>query len=270
MQSFNQSAESTISANREGYNLYFSTCRPCSSYHVNNINNINSNAYNCRGLCRSPYGYVSFRQLTIMKMHDRRSVVVSGLPKIATIEKLSSQQYFGVFGPINHIRSIQATIQPKKAPDNPLYSAIIHFEREESATNAIFYVNNRWQERGISAKNGYNKYCAKFLMGKPQECTRSDCIQFHSWKPFSDVLNSDEVLQRNPLHVQRGQMHLNTSIDTNMFDNRSMFCTSGRQTYVSQQVQTSHGSMGYSLNDNLNSKMELSAMGYLSLYILIY
>ena len=46
-------------------------------------------------LLQSPYGYVSFRQLTVMKIVDRFSVYVSGLhPRIASIVTLSSEQWY--------------------------------------------------------------------------------------------------------------------------------------------------------------------------------
>ena len=46
-------------------------------------------------LLESPYGYVSFRQLTVMKLIDRFSIYVSGLPpQYASVGILTSHQWY--------------------------------------------------------------------------------------------------------------------------------------------------------------------------------
>jgi len=166
------------------------TCTVYCGYDINK----NQNAIKSPRLLQSPYGYVSFRQLTVMKIIDRYSVYVSGLhPRIASIVTLSSDEWFGAFGAICQIRIIQG-----KAP----HEAHLRFQFESSATNAINWVNTHLASRGLFAKNGYQKYCTKFLQRKI--CNRQSCSLLHAWKPFTEVLNPEKVRQLNPL--KRGQV----------------------------------------------------------------
>jgi len=137
-----------------------------------------------------------------MKIVDRFSVYVSGLhPRIASIVTLSSEQWFGAFGAISQIRIIQG-----KAP----HEAHIRFKLESAASNAINWVNSRLAHQGLFAKNGYQKYCTKFLQRKM--CTRLSCSLLHAWKPFSEVLNPEKVRQLNPL--KRAQIPLEANTNT--------------------------------------------------------
>ena len=108
---------------------------------------------------------------------------------------LNDPSRFGAFGPISSARMIQS-----KQP----HQAYIRFEHEVNATNAMRWINTQLSYMGLSAKNGYQKYCTKFLQRKP--CTRHrnrhSCGLLHSWKPFTEVLNQEKVHQLNPLKRQ--------------------------------------------------------------------
>ena len=108
---------------------------------------------------------------------------------------------FGAFGAISQIRIIQG-----KAP----HEAHIRFKLESAASNAINWVNSRLAHQGLFAKNGYQKYCTKFLQRKM--CTRLSCSLLHAWKPFSEVLNPEKVRQLNPL--KRAQIPLEANTNT--------------------------------------------------------
>jgi len=162
----------------------------------NEIKQTNPNTRRTPRLLQSPYGYVSFRQLTVMKIVDRHSVYVSGIPtQFASVAILSHPHWFGAFGAIIKMRIIQG-----KAP----HEAHIRFEHPHSAMNAILWVNTDMGHMGLSAKNGYQKYCTKFLQRKA--CNRKNCTLLHEWKPFTEVLNQQKVHQLNPL--RRGQIPL--------------------------------------------------------------
>lgn len=82
------------------------------------------------------------------------------------------------------------------------HQAYIRFVHEEHAMNAIQWVHTQMASMGLSAKSGYKKYCYKFLQKKlcPQYNHHGQmCDRLHSWKPFTDVLNPERVLQLNPL-----------------------------------------------------------------------
>jgi len=145
-------------------------------------------------LLESPYGYVSFRQLTVMKIVDRTSLYIMGLaPEFANVAVITSYSWFGAFGSIEQIRIIQS----KK---NEVYIRFLH---EESAINALLWVNNDLASSiGASAKHGYQKYCTKFLQRK--KCNRAKCQLLHEWKDFKEVLNQDKVQQLNPLNRTPG------------------------------------------------------------------
>jgi len=155
---------------------------------------VSANSRKSPRLLQSPYGYVSFRQLTVMKIVDRHSVYVSGIPgQFASVAILSHPHWFGAFGAIIKMRIIQG-----KAP----HEAHIRFELPSSAMNAIMWINTEMGHMGLYAKNGYQKYCTKFLQRKA--CNRKNCTLLHEWKPFTEVLNQEKVHQLNPL--RRGQI----------------------------------------------------------------
>jgi len=161
---------------------------------LNDPKQTNPNTRKTPRLLQSPYGYVSFRQLTVMKIVDRHSVYVSGIPpQFASVAILSHPHWFGAFGAIIKMRIIQG-----KAP----HEAHIRFEHPHSAMNAIMWINSDMGHLGLSAKNGYQKYCTKFLQRKA--CNRKNCTLLHEWKPFTEVLNQEKVHQLNPL--RRGQI----------------------------------------------------------------
>jgi len=140
-------------------------------------------------LMESPYGVVTFRQLTVMKFIDRFSVLISGLPaQCANARDLSSRHWFGAFGEISEIRVLRS---------NPAGDAHITYRHQSSVLNAISWCNGPDSPPALRAQNGYRKYCNKFL--KYQRCRRLNCYLFHEWQPFADVMNQDKVRQLNPL-----------------------------------------------------------------------
>jgi len=147
-------------------------------------------------LIESPYGIVSFRQLTVMKIVDRFSVLVSGVPPhAANARVLSSDYWFGAFGEITGVRILQS---------NAGSDVHITFHHQSSASNAISWCNGPSSPADLSAKNGYRKYCNKFLQNK--DCQRVKCHLLHHWCPFTEVLNQDKVRQLNPLKQRSHQM----------------------------------------------------------------
>jgi len=139
-------------------------------------------------LIESPYGIVTFRQLTVMKIIDRCSVLVSGVPPQAAYDHvLSSDYWFGGFGEITRVRVLQS---------NAGSDAHIMFQHQSSASSAISWCNGPLSPPHLSAQNGYLKYCNKFLQNK--DCEREHCFLLHHWCPFTDVLNQDRVRQLDP------------------------------------------------------------------------
>jgi len=138
----------------------------------------------------TPYGTFSFRQLSVMKIADRLSVIISGLPaQFARDPELSLKFWFGAFGKITEIRVLLNL------------DVLISYQHQHSAANAIVWCNGPASPHKISARNGYRKYCRQFLEKK--RCQRPKCSLLHEWRAFADVLNQSKVRQLNHL----GQSH---------------------------------------------------------------
>jgi len=134
-------------------------------------------------LLETPFGTVSLEQLTAMKIADRFSVVVSGLPtQSMNLDALYSDSWFGGFGEITGICIFQ---------NNPEYDAHLSFKDEWSATDAISWCNGPSSPSGLFAENGYRRYCREFMLN--QRCRRLHCHEVHEWRSSAEVLNHAEM-----------------------------------------------------------------------------
>merc|ERR1712156_438292 len=65
------------------------------------------------------------------------------------------------------------------------------------------WVNTELSSHGLSAKNGYRKYCPRFTQGKVCHSQQRCFVdKLHEWRPMSDVVNPEQV-QRIKLQIQK-------------------------------------------------------------------
>jgi len=141
-------------------------------------------------LLDSPLVNVPLEQLAAMKIIDRFSVVVSGLPtQSMDLDALYSDCWFGAFGEITGICIFQ---------NNPEYDAHLTFKHQQSATNAISWCNGPSSPSGLCAKNGHRRYCREFIFN--QRCRRLHCHEVHEWQPSAELLNHDEMGELHDLN----------------------------------------------------------------------
>lgn len=115
---------------------------------------------------------------------------------------------FGAFGKIAHFRLIQAKIP---------HVAHIRFENETSASKAMNWVNTELSSHGLSAKNGYRKYCPRFTQGKVCHSQQRCFVdKLHEWRPMSDVVNPEQV-QRIKLQIQKKESIPGILIISNLY-----------------------------------------------------
>jgi len=131
----------------------------------------------------------SKQYLAALKIWDRRSCFITGVPnEFLKVDTLSSNEAFGLFGKIQHLRIIH--MQPEG--DSPS-EVFIKYASSAAAQRAI-----QWcLETGIAAKHGFQRYCSKLLCSKP--CKRRNCPNLHSWASAEDIMDTDEIENFNPL-----------------------------------------------------------------------
>jgi len=116
--------------------------------------------------------------LRSMKILDHYSIFVVALKEdIVNQHTLSRPELFGQFGQIRSIRILQ------ESSPTEFY---VRFTEEHSATAAIRWCLSQ-PELFKDAKNGYQKYCIKFI--NKQKCRKSGCPNRHSWANTKDIMS---------------------------------------------------------------------------------
>lgn len=122
---------------------------------------------------------LSLRQLSTMRVSDRLSCYVKGIQlDFAMKDSLSRPEWFGQFGSVQSVQLIQNTSPPE---------VLLRFSTEAAADAAISWCN---EKPALSAKNGYTKFCIKFLNGR--QCKRARCHLRHEWCGESAVVVPEE------------------------------------------------------------------------------
>jgi len=119
------------------------------------------------------------RKLRSMKILDHYSVSVEILRADGPVNELtmSHSDTFGQFGEIQSLRILEEA--------DPI-QILVRYTKECAATAAI-----RWclslPEVFNDAKNGYQKYCIKFI--NKQQCHKLKCPNRHSWANAVDIMS---------------------------------------------------------------------------------
>jgi len=132
-------------------------------------------------LSQQPPPVHSKQYLASLKIWDRRSCFIMGVPnEFLNVDTLSTNQAFGLFGEIQHLRIIH---MPSDIPSQ----VFIKYNTPKSAERAI-----QWcLETGIAAKHGFQRYCGKHLCGKV--CKRRNCPNLHRWARPEEIMDADEA-----------------------------------------------------------------------------